>query len=89
MVPITNITFERLITTGSPSTLAVDYVDKQGFFFRAAGAGNIKYDPVGNDDGASITKTVTASATFNDPVIAKKIYAVGTTATLIYIGKGI
>jgi len=84
MVPISNITFEKSI-----SVSGADYVDKQGFFFRAETGGSIKYDPLDNDDGDYITKTVTASVLFNDPVRAKKIYSSGTTATGIVIGKGV
>jgi hypothetical protein len=84
MLPQSNITVERTISLAS-----TDFFDKQGFFFRATGAGNIKYDPLDNDDGDFVTKAVDASQYFNDCVMAKKIYKVGTTATGIYIGKGI
>jgi hypothetical protein len=86
MIPISNITFEKLIAA---TTLSTDYTDKQGFFFRATTGGNIKYDPVANDDGDYITKAVEGNALFTDPVRAKKIYATGTTAQGIYIGKGV
>ena len=89
MIPISNITFEKLITTDSPATLSADYVDKQGFFFRAVTAGNIKYDPLQNDDGDYVIKAIEAKNNFEDPVRAKKIYASGTTAANIYIGKGV
>jgi hypothetical protein len=84
-----NIVREIKISTGSPDTLVDDYVDKQGFFFRATTGGTIKYDPVSNDDGDYVTKTIDSSEYFNDCVMAKKIYASGTTAAGIYIGKGI
>lgn len=89
MIPLSNITFEKLITASASDSLATDYIDAQGFFFRAAVAGNIKYDPVDNPDGDSITKPIAISDIFIDPVRAKKIYASGTTAQGIYIGKGV
>lgn len=89
MIPISNITNERCITTGSPATLADDFVDAQGVFFRADVGGTIKYDPVDNPDGDFIVKTITASAEFKDPVRVKKIYASGTSAQGIYVGKGV
>jgi len=79
-----NITVERQISLAS-----TDYTDKQGFFFRATTGGTIKYDPLGNDDGDYVTKTIDSSEYFNDCVMAKKIYKIGTTATGIYIGKGV
>ncbi len=86
MIPISNITFEKLIAA---TTLAADYTDKQGFFFRATTGGDVKYDPLDNPDGDYITKTIEGNALFTDPVRAKKIYASGSTAEGIYIGKGV
>jgi hypothetical protein len=79
-----NITVERAV-----SLAATDFIDKQGFFFRASTGGVIKYDPLGNDDGDYVEKTIDSSEYFNDCVMAKKIYKVGTTATGIYIGEGV
>jgi hypothetical protein len=68
---------------------AVDFTDEAGFFIRS-GAGNIKYCPIGNkSDAEAITKTVDASALFVDPVICRKIFSSGTTATSIVIGYGV
>ena len=86
MIPISNITFEKCIATGA---LGADYTDAQGFFFRATTAGNIKFEPVDNPDGDFLTIAVEAKNNFEDCRIAKKIYASGTTAQGIYIGKGI
>ena len=63
-----------------------DYSDPSGFFFRATGAGNIRYIPLNNDDGAVVTKAVDASTIFVDPEIARKIFKTGTTATGLFVG---
>lgn len=80
-----NITNEKLVAA---TTLADDVINEQGFFVRATTGGTLKYDPVGNDDGDYIEKTIDSSAYFTDPVRIKKIYASGTTAQGIYIGYG-
>jgi len=64
---------------------AVDFEDENGFFIRS-GAGNIKYLPFNNLEGEEVTKTVEEQVYFVDPVLCKKIYKTGTTATGIYIG---
>ena len=64
---------------------AADYEDGSGFFFHATGAGDIKY--LALNDTEAVTKTFEASALYNNPVLAKKIYSSGTTATGIYAGK--
>jgi hypothetical protein len=79
-----NITREVAVSVAS-----VDFTDENGFFIRS-GAGNIKYCPLGNkSDAEAITKTVSESALFVDPVICRKIFKVGTTATGIYVGYGV
>jgi len=78
-----NITREVLIDVSLQ-----DFTDNNGFFIRS-GAGNIKYCPLGNNDAEAITKTVDASAIFNDPVICRKVFSSGTTATGIYVGYGV
>ena len=79
-----NITREVAISVAS-----ADFTDENGFFVRS-GAGNIKYCPIGNkSDAEAITKTVDASALFVDPVICRKIFSSGTTATGIVIGYGV
>lgn len=81
-----NIIYEKLIAA---TTLSANYEDEQGFFVRATTGGTLKYEPVGNDAGDYIEKTIDSGAYFTDPVVMKKIYASGTTAQGIYIGKGV
>ena len=63
-----------------------DFEPKARFFMRSGGGGVIKYCPANNTDAEAITKTVTASAIFNDPEYVRKIFKEGTTATLIFAG---
>lgn len=79
-----NITREVAVSVAS-----VDFTDENGFFIRSGAGGAIKYCPIGNGDAEAITKTVDASALFNDPVICRKIFSSGTTATSIVIGYGV
>ena len=65
-----------------------DFEPGGGFFFRADTGGTIKYCPMNNTDAEAITKTIEASAVFNDPEYCRKIFKVGTTASGIYIGYG-
>lgn len=65
-----------------------DYEPGGGFFIRSGAGGVIKYCPTNNTDAEAITKTVEASAIFNDPEYCRKIFKVGTTATAIYAGFG-
>ena len=67
---------------------SVDFTDENGFFIRASTDGNIKYCPVGNGDAEAITKTVDATAYFIDPVLCRKVFKIGTTAT-VYAGYGV
>ncbi len=76
------VVMEKLIDLTSE-----DYEDKAGFFIRSADGGDIKYLPVLNDE--PITKTIEGSAIFFDPVLVKKIFKDGTTATNIYVGYGV
>jgi len=79
---------ERLIVTHEVSVdvSGADFEDNNGFYIRS-GAGDIKYCPVLNlSDAEAITKTVEAQVYFVDPVLCRKIFKVGTTATGIYIG---
>ena len=64
---------------------SADFEDINGFYIRS-GAGNIKYCAVGNEDSEAVTKTVEAQVYFVDPVLCRKIFSAGTTATGIYIG---
>lgn len=78
------------INRSVPVDLAtVDYENEQSFFIRSGAGGVIKYCPQGNLDSEAITKTVDASAIFNDPELCRKIFKVGTTATDIHIGFGV
>lgn len=80
-----NITREVAISVAS-----ADFTDEFGFFIRSGGGGDIKYCPLGNLlDSEAITKTVDASALFVDPVICRKIFHTGTSATSIYVGYGV
>jgi len=65
-----------------------DFEPKGRFFIRSGGGGVIKYCPSNNTDAEAITKTVDASAIFNDPEYCRKIFKEGTTATLIFAGFG-
>lgn len=66
-----------------------DYTDEQGFFFRCTGAGNIKYTLKENADAEAVTGAFDATPDFKSPMYAKKIFANGTTATGIYVGKSL
>lgn len=80
-----NITREVAVDVSS-----LDFIDEFGFFIRSGGGGAIKYCPIGNiSDADAITKTVDASALFVDPVICRKIFSSGTTATSLYVGYGV
>lgn len=79
------IVHEELISLAS-----TDFVDELGFFFHSTAGGDIKYCAFNDKaDGAAVTKTFTASDTYNSPVLARKIFKTGTNATGIYAGKGI
>lgn len=66
-----------------------DYEPGGCFFIRSGAGGDIKYCPCSNDDDHPITKTLDASAVFNDPEYCRKIFKIGTTATSIYAGFGV
>jgi len=85
MESVFNIVSEKLIDVSS-----VDYESTEGFFFHTTVGGVIKYVPIGNKDSGDgiITKTFSASDTYNIPIEAKKIYSADTTATGIYVGFG-
>jgi hypothetical protein len=73
----------------SVSVSSNDFEDDNGFFIRAGTAGNIKYCPLLNPDSEAITKAFTASTTFCDPEICRKIFSNGTTAEDIFVGYGV
>ena len=79
----TTIVHEALISLAS-----IDYTDETGFFFHTVDGGVIKYCPLNCANANYVTKTFAASETFNNPVLARKIFKTGTNATNIYIGKG-
>lgn len=68
-----------------------DFVDENGFFVRAGSDGVIKYCPLNNKlDSEAITKTVTATPYFIDPVICRKVFRLVTTPdTALYAGYGV
>jgi len=67
-----------------------DYTDENGFFIRSSGGGTITYCPIGNEDSEAITKTIDASAYFNDCEVCRKIFAVGSPLMDdIYVGYGV
>jgi len=68
-----------------------DYVNEDGFFVRAAADGIIKYCPLNNkSDAEAITKTVTATPYFIDPVICRKVFRLVTSPdTQLYAGFGV
>ena len=68
-----------------------DFTDANGFFIRTASDGIIKYLPFdATTDAEAITKTVSASPYFIDPVLCKKIFQLITSPdTDIYVGYGV
>ena len=69
---------------------AGDFTDENGFFIRAAQDGVIKYCPMNNLDSEAITKTLPASEKFDDPVLCKKVFAVGSPIPSdLYAGYGV
>jgi len=78
-----NIVEEALIDVS-----AENYTNEDGFFIRSNVGGVIKYIPINNLDTEVITKTIDASAIFNDPVVCRKVISAGTVATEIYVGMG-
>jgi hypothetical protein len=80
---------EKLVSASSSTTMAADFTDTGGFYFRCAGAGDVCYVPFGNADSETIIATFEAIGNWKDapPVFCRKIIKAGTTATGIYIGK--
>jgi hypothetical protein len=80
-----NILHEELISLAS-----TDYVDEEGFFFHATTGGPVKYCALSDkSDAAAVTKTFASPDIYNNPVLVRKIFKTGTSATGIYAGKGI
>lgn len=78
------INFQQSIDVSS-----LDYEDNQGFFFRCTTAGNIKYVAMNNADAQALTEAFDASVKFDNPILARKIFSSGTTASGIIIGKSL
>jgi hypothetical protein len=68
-----------------------DFEDSAGFFIRTSGDGIIKYLPFdATTDAEAITKTVTGTPYFIDPVVCRKVFQLITSPdTDIYIGYGV
>jgi hypothetical protein len=68
-----------------------DFSDDAGFFIRSAVDAVIKYLPFdATTDAEAITKTVSASPYFIDPVLCKKVFRLITSPDSdIYIGYGV
>jgi hypothetical protein len=77
------------------SVVSADFTDDVPFFIRANTGGVITYVPWNNEDNETVTKTLTASAIFNDPVVCRKILKQVVTspatsyASGIYVGYGV
>lgn len=79
----------NIVSQKSIDVSAADYTDESGFFFHTTAGGNVKYCCIGDADAAAVTKTYTAQETFVLPDKVRKIFASGTTATGLYVGKAI
>jgi hypothetical protein len=80
---------ENIVKVVAVDLTTNDYAPGGGFFIRSGVGGVIRYCPTGNTDAEAITKTIDASAVFNDCEYCRKIFRVGTTATEIYAGYGV
>lgn len=81
-----NIVYEKALDLSTG-----DFTDENGFFLRSAVDAVVKYCPLNNKtDAEAITKTITASAIFEDPVIMRKVFRLVTTPDAqFYIGYGV
>lgn len=69
-----------------------DFEDPFGFFLRSEGGATVTYIPLNNVEGEdiNITKTMPASEKFDDPVVVKKVFAVGSPVPDdLYAGYGV
>lgn len=83
---LNNIVYEKAIDLSEDH-----FVDENGFFIRSGVDATIKYCPLNclSDDEA-ITKTVTATPYFIDPVICRKVFRTITDpGTSLYAGYGV
>ena len=81
-----NIIYEKPIDLSTG-----DFTDDSGFFVRSGVDAIIKYCPMDNKtDAEAITKTITASPYFVDPVIMRKVFRLVTTPDAqFYAGYGV
>ena len=68
-----------------------DFTDENGFFLRSGTDAIVKYCPLNNKtDAEAITKTITASPYFIDPVICRKVFRLVTSPDAsFYAGYGV
>lgn len=91
---MSQLTQGNIIREKAVDVSSADYEDKQGFFVRATTGGVITYVPWNNQDSETVTKTISGSAYFNDPVLVRKIVKEVVTspatsyASGIYVGFG-
>jgi hypothetical protein len=80
---------EKLISASSTTTMAADYEDTGGFYFRCKGAGDVAYVPINNAVSEVVIATFEATESWKDaaPVYCRNILKTGTTATGIYAGE--
>ena len=83
---LNNIIYEKPIDLSSG-----DFTDEDGFFLRSAEDTTVTYCPLNNKtDAEAITKTISASPYFIDPVIMRKVFAIGSPVSEdLYAGYGV
>lgn len=70
------------------SLASTDYTNENGFYFFTTGGGDVKFCALNDADANAVTLTLSAQETFQIPILCRKIFKTGTTATGIYIGTG-
>ena len=83
---LSNIIDEKLIDLST-----ADFVDENGFFLRSGTDAIVKYCPMNRPlDSQAITKTITASPYFIDPVLMRKVFRLVTSPDAsFYAGYGV
>jgi len=83
---LNNIIYEKLIDLSTG-----DFTDENGFFLRSGTDAIVKYCPLNNKtDAEAITKTITASPYFVDPVLMRKVFRLVTSPDAsFYAGYGV
>ena len=83
---LNNIVYEKAIDLSIG-----DFTDENGFFVRSGDDAIIKYSPMNcATDAESITKTITASPYFVDPVLMRKVFRLVTSPdSSFYAGYGV